>query len=231
MKLTWLGHSGFRVEIADQVLLIDPWLTGNPMFEGQDRAAAIAGATAILITHAHFDHAGEAVALSRETGAPLVGIFDLMEYWETTEKVKTVKFHKGGTVELGSVAVTLVNAVHSSTLDGPDGFKVAGSEAGFMIAGEGHTIYVSGDTDVTADMGIFEALHQPDIGILCVGGHFTMDQRRAAYAAKTFFNFKTIVPCHYKTFPMLAQDVEELKAALPEIEILELEVMRPHDIA
>ncbi len=189
------------------------------------------GATAIFITHGHGDHAGDALALTRETGAPLVGVFDLMEHWERAESVDTAKFHRGGTVKLGNVAVTLVNAVHSSTLDGPDGFKVAGSEAGFMIEGDGHTIYVSGDTDVMADMAVFEALHQPDIGILCVGGHFTMDQHRAAYAAKTFFDFKTIVPCHYKTFPVLAQDVEELKAALPDIEVLQLDVMRAHEIA
>ena len=63
-----------------------------------------------------------------------------------------------------------------------------------MIAGEGRTIYVSGDTDVMADMAVFEDLHHPEIGILCAGGHFTMDMERAAYAAKRFFNFETVIP-------------------------------------
>ena len=97
-----------------------------------------------------------------------------------------------------------MNACHSSSVAGPDGAPIyAGHEAGFMIAGEGHTIYLSGDTDVMADMGVFNALHTPDIGILSAGGHFTMDMKRAAYACKTFFAFKTVIPCHYRTFPLL----------------------------
>ena len=95
----------------------------------------------------------------------------------------------------------MVAATHSSSLGSETGPVYAGAEAGFMIAGEGHTIYFSGDTDVMADMGVFQALHSPDIGILCAGGHFTMDMKRAAYAAKTFFDFKTVIPCHYRTFP------------------------------
>ena len=78
-----------------------------------------------------------------------------------------------------------------------------------------------------ADMGVFQALHAPEIGILCCGGHFTMDQKRAAYAARTFFDFKTVIPCHYKTFPLLAQDAEELRAGLPGVDVRELEVLRP----
>jgi L-ascorbate metabolism protein UlaG (beta-lactamase superfamily) len=95
-----------------------------------------------------------------------------------------------------------------------------------MIAGEGHTIYLSGDTDVMADMKIFNDLHAPDIGILCAGGHFTMDMRRAAYAAKTFFEFKTVIPCHYKTFPILEQSAQELIDALPNVDVIEPEVMQ-----
>lgn len=96
-----------------------------------------------------------------------------------------------------------------------------------MIAGEGHTIYVSGDTDVMADMKIFNDLHAPDIGILAAGGHFTMDMKRAAYAAKTFFDFKTVIPCHYKTFPLLEQSAEALRAALPGVDVIEPEVLTP----
>ena len=99
-----------------------------------------------------------------------------------------------------------------------------------MIAGEGKTIYVSGDTDVMADMGVFEALHHPDIGILCAGGHFTMDMTRAAYAAKTFFNFKTVIPCHYRTFPLLEQSADKLKAGLPGVDVIEPQVLEPIEL-
>jgi L-ascorbate metabolism protein UlaG (beta-lactamase superfamily) len=96
-----------------------------------------------------------------------------------------------------------------------------------MIAGEGHVIYVSGDTDITADMGLWAELHQPDIGILNCGGHYTMDMKRAAYAARKFFNFKTVIPSHYRTFGLLAQDASELKAGLPGVKVVEPEVMQP----
>ncbi len=96
-----------------------------------------------------------------------------------------------------------------------------------MIEGEGHVIYFSGDTDVMADMKIFNDLHKPDIGILCAGGHFTMDMRRAAYAAREFFDFKTLIPCHYKTFPLLAQSAQEMIDALPGTNVVEPEVLKP----
>ena len=226
MRIIWLGHSGFRIEIADQVLLVDPWL-GNPLFNVGRRREAIGGATHILVTHGHGDHTGDSLAISRETGAPVVGIFDLMSHWEKKHGVKTVGFNKGGTVRLGEVAVTMVSAAHSSTYADDDGAIYAGAELGYMIAGEGRTIYVSGDTDVMADMAVFEDLHHPQVGILCAGGHFTMDMKRAAYAAKRFFNFEVVIPCHYRTFPLLEQSAEVLAAELPGVRVIEPQVLEP----
>lgn len=227
MNIIWLGHSSFRIEISDQVLLVDPWITGNPVFPAEQRTEAIAGATHILVSHGHGDHSGDAIEISKELGIPIVGIYDLMSWWETKNGVKTLGFNKGGTVQLGDVAVTMVNAAHSSSiLDNETGPAYAGAEAGFMIAGEGQTIYFSGDTDVMADMKIFNDLHAPDIGILCAGGHFTMDMKRAAYAAKTFFNFKTVIPCHYRTFPLLEQSAQTLISALPDTNVIEPEVLQ-----
>jgi len=228
MKLTWLGHSGFRIEIGDQILLVDPWVTGNPTFPEDRRAEAIAGATHVLVTHGHFDHVNDAAPIAQELGIPVVTIFDLAGWLENRHGIETVGFNKGGTVMLGDVAVTMVNAAHSSSLAGDDGTPIyTGHESGFMIAGEGHTIYVSGDTDVMADMEVLADLHQPDIGILCAGGHFTMDMKRAAYAAKRFFDFKTVIPCHYKTFPLLEQSADAMVAALPGVDVLTPEVMDP----
>lgn len=230
MKITWLGHSGFRIEIADQVLLVDPWMSGNPMFPDSRRAEAIEGATHILVSHGHSDHSGDAVGLAQELGIPVVGIYDLMSWWAEREGIQTIGFNKGGTIALGEVRVTLVNAVHSSSVNGAHEPIYTGGEAGFMIAGEGHTIYFSGDTDVMADMKIFNDLHAPDIGILCSGGHFTMDMKRVAYAAKTFFDFKTIIPCHYRTFPLLEQSAEALVEALPGVDVIEPEVMQAIEV-
>ena len=225
MHITWLGHSSFRIEIGGQVLLIDPWLDGNPMLPEAHHDAATAGATHILVTHAHFDHINGLLPLAKRLGVPVVGQFDLMTHWAEAEKIETLGFNKGGTVDLDGVQVTMVHATHSTSISTPDGPQVTGSECGYMIAGEGHVIYVSGDTDVMADMGVFNALHKPDIGLLCAGGHFTMDMARAAYAAKTFFEFKTVIPCHYRTFPVLEQSAAVLAEALPGVDVIEPEVM------
>lgn len=228
MKITWLGHSGFRIEIGDQILLVDPWLNGNPMFPEDKKAEATAGTTHILVSHGHGDHSCDVVQMAKDLNVPLVGIYDLLGWWEGTEKIQAIGMNKGGTVALGNVSVTMVNAVHSSSIPDADGCPIyVGGESGFMISGEGHTIYFTGDTDVMADMAVFNDLHAPDIGILSAGGHFTMDMKRAGYAAKKFFDFKTVIPCHYKTFPLLEQSADDLVAALPGVNVLAPDVMDP----
>ncbi len=226
MKLTWLGHSGFRLEIEQAVILIDPWFTGNPVFPDDRRDEGTQGATHILITHGHGDHTGDTLALAKALKVPVVGIYDLISHWEATDQIEGIGFNKGGTVDLGGARVTMVNASHSSSIAGPDGPVYAGHESGYMIAGEGHVIYVSGDTDIMADMEWMGDLHKPDIGILCAGGHFTMDMARAAYAAKRYFDFKTVIPCHYRTFPALEQSAQVLIDALPDVRVIEPEVMK-----
>jgi L-ascorbate metabolism protein UlaG (beta-lactamase superfamily) len=230
MKIIWLGHSSFRVEWGGQTLLIDPWLSGNPMLPEERRIEATQGATHILLTHAHFDHAGDTLDLARKLNIPVVGQYDLMNHWAEHEGIDTVGFNKGGTVDLGGVRVTMVHATHSTSFPGKDGPVTPGSECGYMIEHGGRTLYVSGDTDVMADMGVFQALHEPEIGILCAGGHFTMDMRRAAYAAKTFFDFKTVIPCHYRTFDVLEQSAEALVAGLPGVNVIEPQVLEPIDL-
>ena len=230
MNIIWLGHASCRIEIAGQILLIDPWLNGNPMLPEAFHARATEGATHILLTHGHFDHICDSLPLAKEKDIPVVAQFDLVNHWVETEGIKGIGFNKGGTVTLGNVAVTMVHAVHSSTLGTPDGPKCIGSECGFMISGETQTIYVSGDTDVMADMGVFNDLHAPNIGILAAGGHFTMDMKRAGYAAKKFFNFKTIIPCHYKTFPLLEQSADELIKTVPDANVIEPQVMVPIEL-
>jgi L-ascorbate metabolism protein UlaG (beta-lactamase superfamily) len=227
MKITWLGHASFRIEAGNQVLLLDPWLNGNPSFDPANRAAAIKGATHILVTHGHGDHAADAPGLSKETGAPVVGIYDWVTWVSTRDGLAGgIGMNKGGTVMLGDVAVTMVNATHSSSVSGEGGQPVyAGCESGFMIAHGGKTLYVAGDTDVMADMGIFAELHAPQYAILPIGGHFTMDAKRAAYAVKKFFKLKTVIPSHYRTFPLLAQSAGEFAKLVAPVRVEAPEVM------
>ena len=229
MEITWLGHSGFRIVIEQAVLLVDPWLTGNPMFPQAQRDQALEGATHVLLTHAHGDHAADAAAIAKEKGIAVCCIHEVSEWLNAQGACETVGFGKGGTLALNGAKVTMVNATHSASIDfAGKGLLPAGSAAGFMISGEGHTIYLSGDTDIMADMGWMAEYHQPDIGILSCGGHYTMDMDRAAFAARKYFNFRWVIPCHYKTFPILAQDASALKAGLPPgIEVIEHDVLDP----
>lgn len=230
MKFIWLGHGSMRIESGDAVLLIDPWLNGNPSLPEDQHEAAIAGATHILLTHAHFDHIVDVLPLAKKTGLPVVGQFDLMSHWGETENIETIGFNKGGTVNLNGVDVTMVPASHSSTLGTPDGPVGVGSEVGFMLRAEGKTVYVSGDTDIMADMAWMGEYYAPDVGILSAGGHFTMDMKATAWAAAKFFDFKTVIPVHYKTFPILAQSADDLIAGLPGVDVKTPEVMETVEI-
>ena len=225
MKIIWLGHSSFRIEIEDQILLVDPWIEGNPVFPAERAEEAVAGATAILLSHGHGDHAGNAEGIAERLGIPIACIHEL-SILLGKGRAETIGFGKGGTIRFGEVAVSMVNAVHSSSTDfAGDGLVYAGGEAGFMIRGEGHTIYFSGDTDIMADMAWMGEYYAPDIGILCAGGHYTMDMEAAAWAAKKYFDFNIVIPCHYKTFPVLAQSADALVAALPDVDVKTPEVM------
>jgi L-ascorbate metabolism protein UlaG (beta-lactamase superfamily) len=227
MKIIWLGHGSFRLEIEDQVLLIDPWLSTNPMMQGQDHAAAIADATQILVTHGHFDHTQDIIEISQKTGAPVSAMYELADYLIAQGAQEGMGFNMGGTIRFGAVQITMVPASHSSSMMVDDKPMYAGTEAGFMITGEGKTIYVSGDTGIMADMDWMGDYHKPDIGILSAGGFYTMDMKQAAYAARRYFNFKTVIPCHYRTFPVLEQSAEALREGLSDVDIIEPQVMQP----
>ena len=226
MNIIWLGHGSFRIEVAGQVLLIDPWLTGNPVLPEDQHEAAVAGGTHLILTHTHFDHVADMVPLAKKLGIPTVGQYDLMGYWAEKEGIETVGFNKGGTVMLGDVALTMVPASHSSTFVVEDGLRSGGTEVGYMIRAEGKTVYVSGDTDIMADMEWMGDYYKPDVGILSAGGHFTMDMKGAAYAAKRYFKFKTVIPCHYGTFPILEQSAQDLIDGLPGVDVIEPQVMQ-----
>ncbi|WP_375697782.1 metal-dependent hydrolase [Pseudophaeobacter sp. TrK17] len=230
MKIIWLGHGSFRIETNDQVLLIDPWLSGNPMLAESQYDAALNGATHIVLTHTHFDHVVDVLPLAKARNIPVVGQYDLMGYWGESEGIATIGFNKGGTVDLGGAKLSMVPASHSSTFTTEDGLRASGSEVGYMLMSEGKTVYISGDTGIMADMDWIGDYYKPEVGILSAGGHFTMDMKQVAYAAKRYFNFKTLIPCHYGTFPILEQNAEHLVEALPGVEVIEPKVLEAIEI-
>ena len=231
MKIIWLGHGSFRIEIEDQVLLIDPWLEGNPVLPENQHAAATEDATYILVTHGHFDHTTSIPSISADKGIPVAGMYELVTALQAAGAHEdSVGFNMGGTISIGDVKVSLVPASHSSSMAVDDNPRYMGNEAGFIIQGEGHTIYHSGDTGIMADMDWIGDYYRPDIGILSAGGHFTMDMRAAAYAARRYFDFKAVIPCHYKTFPLLEDNAEALIDGLRGVQVIEPQVMVPIEV-
>ncbi|GGG63687.1 UPF0173 metal-dependent hydrolase [Salipiger pallidus] len=227
MNIIWLGHGSFRLEIEDQVLLIDPWLEGNPMMPNDRQAEALEGATHFLMTHGHFDHVTGVAELAAKHDLPVSGMFELINLLEAQGAPAGHAFNKGGTIALGGVEVSLVPASHSAGMKVGDRAVYAGTECGLVIRGDGHCIYFSGDTTLMADMAWIGDYYKPDIGMLCAGGYYTMDMKMAAYAAKTYFDFKTVIPMHYRTFPALEQSAEDLAAGLPGVTVIEPQVLEP----
>lgn len=199
MKLIWFGHSCFRLETGNSVLLVDPFLKGNPTFErsGIAWADATKGVTHVALTHGHSDHIGDAGEICKTNAATLFATFELAMYMKGKGAEKLEPMNTGGTVTTADFDLTLVHALHSSSTD-----VYLGNPNGIVIkTREGKTVYFMGDTDVFSDMALIAELHKPDVGIVPIGDRFTMGARTAAFACKKFFNFSTIVPCHYGTFP------------------------------
>ncbi|MEN2494180.1 MAG: hypothetical protein TECD_00071 [Hyphomicrobiaceae bacterium hypho_1] len=207
MKLIWYGHSAFRIEIGGSVLLIDPFLKGNPTFESSGICwdHAVAGVTHIALTHGHDDHVGDTVKISKATGATVFAVYELALHLGTLGLKKLEPMGQGGTIGLNEFSITMTHAQHSSSSNG----VYLGTACGLIIdAKEGPTLYHMGDTDIFSDMELINTLYKPDIGIVPIGDRFTMGGRTAAYACKKYFCFKEVVPCHYGTFSFLEQSAD-----------------------
>ncbi|MFP4615894.1 MAG: metal-dependent hydrolase [Thiohalorhabdus sp.] len=237
-KVTWLGHAAFKVETpAGGVALIDPWLTNPKNDEGEKLLADPGAVDVILLTHAHPDHVGEAVELGKETGARLVAPFELGQqlvaqgYPEDQVGMDSL-MNIGGEVELldGELEVLMTPAVHSSGLErsGEDApsHHYGASPVGYRIkVAGGPAIYHAGDTDVFGDMELIRELAPVDVMLAPIGGHFTMDPERAAYAINRLVQPEAVIPMHYGTFEVLEGRPDALAEHLDEgVEMRDLEV-------
>ncbi len=208
--ITWLGHGSWQLDTpAGARLLIDPWQNGNPSWPA---GYEVARADAILLTHGHGDHAGDAKGLAERLSCPVVAHHELASWLEGQGVANVVGFNKGGCSTVAGVAVTMTNAVHSSTA--PDGTPL-GDPAGFVLEQEGMpTLYFTGDTAVHADMGLIGEIYRPQIAVLSIGDHYTMGPKEAAVAVE-LLGVKRIVPCHWGTFGLLTGTPDELEKLAP----------------
>jgi len=215
MKMTYFGHSAFRIDTGRSVILIDPFLSGNPHFHG-DVAKASEGATHILLSHGHSDHVGDTVEIAKRTGAKVVGTFELVS-WLKSKGVGSIEpANTGGTVKFTDFSVTLTQAFHSSASVEENGtVTYLGMPNGLVIHfDDGNSVYHMGDTDIFGDMALIEELHQPKIGLVPIGDRLTMGGAVAALACRRYFNFKTIVPLHWGTMPILDADPHRFLEAM-----------------
>lgn len=209
MKITWLGHATFALEFkGGEVLLLDPFIENNPT---APKNYSLKRVDAIALSHGHFDHTADVIPLAKKFSPKTVAaIFELATILEGKGVANATGFGKGGTLDLEFARLTAVNAFHSSSYKDGDKLLYAGEPAGFIIRAEGEpTIYFAGDTCVFGDMALIADFYKPEIAILPIGGHYTMDPHEAAYAAK-LLKVKRVIPMHYGTFPALTGTPDHL---------------------
>ena len=213
--IRWLGHSAFEIQLMNRIVLIDPWLNGNP--KAPMSASDIRRADVVCVTHDHSDHLGDAFDICKRTGATFVGVHELSVYAQEKGVEETVGINIGGTVDLTGIAISMVRAFHSCT---------RGAPAGFVLKGEGKAIYHAGDTGLFGDMQLIGEIHRPDVALIPIGGYYTMGDREAAEAVK-LIKPAVVIPMHYRTFPVLASSANSftkiVRERIPEVKVVVLE--------
>ncbi len=228
VEVQWLGQAATKITTpGGKVILIDPFLTKNPKTPEQYKNLdALGRIDLILVTHAHGDHLGDAPELAKKHDVPLMGAAGMGNTLVALDIVPAKlapRMNKSGTVmPLGpGIRITMVRAEHSSELvhknpvTGKDEVHFGGEPVGFVIELEnGFKIYHMGDTGLFGDMKLIGEYYKPDLVMIPIGGHFTMDPKDAAFATREWLKPRFAIPFHYGTFPPLKGTPQEYMQAL-----------------
>ncbi|MEO8504394.1 MAG: metal-dependent hydrolase [Acidobacteriota bacterium] len=216
-KFTWLGHATVTFELeSGEVVLIDPWVAGNPSCPAA--AKELSRLDAVLITHAHSDHMDDAVELcTRHRPRKVIGTFELCRWLAAQGVENTAGMNLGGTQDVLGLAVSMVRADHSSGLLDDGKFLDGGIASGYVVRmPNGFTFYHAGDTALFSDMRLIAEMYRPELAFLPIGDHFTMGPAAAARACG-FLGVSQVVPIHWGTFPILTGQPEALRRSLGEL--------------
>lgn len=204
MDIRFLGHACFEITEGSTRVLIDPFLSQNPVAAAQPDELE---PTHLFLTHGHFDHIGDTVDIAKRTGAHCVAIKELADELGADGIENLADPNLGGTVEFEGGWVRLVPAWHTAVT--PKGTPHVA--AGLVIHLGGKTIYHLGDTALFSDLQLVPRRDEIDVALMCIGGHYTMDRHDAVHAAE-LVTAKTVIPCHYDSFPPIETDAEGFKA-------------------
>lgn len=220
-KLTWHGHSCFEYETAEGKILIDPFLSENPVADiGPD---AIEGISAIVVSHGHGDHWGDTVAIAKRTGATVVAAYELAELAEQ-QGCQVHRLACGGGHKFDFGHIKLVPAAHGSLTEADPRYST--NPCGIVIRAEDKVFYHAGDTALTADVKLLGQLYSFDCACLPIGDNYTMGPEDALKAVQ-WLEPELVVPMHYNTFELIEQDAGEWKELVERRTKSRCEVLEP----
>jgi L-ascorbate metabolism protein UlaG (beta-lactamase superfamily) len=214
MKISYLSHSCFLIETSSHTLIIDPFLTQNPLAKVK---AADIKCDFVLVTHGHFDHVGDALEIANRNDATIISSYEIVDWLSRQGAKKGHPLGLGGGYNFPFGRVKLTVAFHSAGYPPEEGdkggFVYLGVAAGIIIQAEGKTIYHAGDTALTLEMQLIGERNEIDVAMLPIGDNFTMGPEDAVTAAE-FLRAKLVLPMHYNTFPPIHQDPKAFVAGL-----------------
>jgi len=213
LTLTFFGHAGFALSDGHHTLLIDPYLTGNPVARHK---ATDVRCDYIALTHGHSDHLGDTVAIAKRTNATVIGAFEMCNYLGEQGITNTEPGNPGGRIVTPFGWVAFTHAFHSSSFEG----RYLGMPCGLVVQMGGATIYHCGDTGLFGDMRLIGEVYRPDIALIPIGDRFTMGPELATRAAEMIAP-KVAIPMHYDTWPPIAQDPKAFAPKNVEVRVME----------